>query len=64
MVDVEGVTNGRVDGNPEEATTPPKPGRSPAEIGSGGAQRIVGERISDHVAAGEAVPHGPPLDTD
>ena len=58
MVDVEGVTNGRVDGNPDEATTPPKPGPSPAETGSGGA------RISDRVAAGEAVPDGPPFDTD
>src|SRR5665647_2787005 len=64
MVDVEGVTNGRVDGNPDEATTPPKPGPSPAETGSGGAQRIVGARISDRVAAGEAVPDGPPFDTD
>ena len=64
MVDVEGVTNGRVDGNPDEATTPPKPGPSPAETGSGGAQRIVGARISDRVAAGEAVPDGAPFDTD
>jgi len=64
MVDVEGVTEGRVDGSPGELATPPEPGPSPAEIGSGGAQRIVGARISDRVAAGEPVPDGPPFDTD
>jgi hypothetical protein len=64
MVDVEGVTEGRVDGDPDEPSTPPKPGPSPAQIGSGGAQRQVGARISDRVAAGEPVPDGPPFDTD
>jgi len=65
MPDVAGVTDdGKVVGNPGESATPPKPGPSPGDIGSGGAQRIVGARISDRVAAGEPVPDGPPFDTD
>ena len=42
--------------------TPSSP--SPADIGSGGAQRIEGARISDRVAGGEAVPDGPPFESD
>ncbi len=64
MPAVEGVTEGRVDGNPGESVTPPKPGPSPTEVGSGGAQRVVGARTSDRVAGGEPVPDGPPFDTD
>jgi hypothetical protein len=64
MVDVEGVTEGRVDGSPGAPATPPEPGPSPAEVGSGGAQRVVGSRVSDRVAAGEPAPDGPPFDTD
>lgn len=64
MPDVEGVSEGRVDGDPDEPATPPGPGPSPEETGSGGAQRIVGARISDRVAGGEPVPEGPPFDTD
>lgn len=40
----------------------PEPGPGPTDIGSGGAQRIVGARISDRVSAGEPVPDGPPFD--
>lgn len=64
MPDVAGVTEPRVDGDPGAPATPPEPGPAPAEIGSGGAQRIVGARISDRVAAGEPVPDGPPFDTE
>ncbi|MDQ3628120.1 MAG: hypothetical protein M3419_04810 [Actinomycetota bacterium] len=62
--DVDTVTDGTADSNPDHQATPPDPGPSPADIGSGGAQRIGGARISDRVAAGEAVPDGPPFDTD
>lgn len=64
MADVEGVTEGRVDGTPGAPATPPDPGPSPADVGAGGAQRIVGARISDRVAAGEPVPEGPPFESD
>lgn len=64
MPDVAGVGEGRVDGNPDEKGTPPEAGPSPGDIGSGGAQRIAGARISDRVAGGEPVPDGPPFDTD
>jgi len=60
--DVEGATEGRRDGGEGEPTTAPDPGPSPADIGSGGAQRIEGGRISDRVAAGEPVPEGPPFE--
>lgn len=64
MTEVEGLTaGGNVHGDPDEATALLEPGPSPAEIGSGGAQRIVGARISDRVAAGQPVPDGPPFDT-
>lgn len=64
MPDVAGVTEGRVDGDPHAPSDTPKPGPAPGDIGSGGAQRIVGARISDRVSAGEPVPDGPPFDTD
>jgi hypothetical protein len=57
--DAEGATEGRVDGNPGESTATPHPGPLPEDIGSGGAQRIEGARISDRVAGGESVPDGP-----
>jgi hypothetical protein len=62
--EVHGLTEGKVYGNPGEPATPPEPGPSPTESGSGGAQNIIGARISDRVAAGEPVPDGPPFDTD
>ncbi len=37
-------------------------GPSPTESGSGGAQNIMGARISDRVSAGEPVPDGAPFD--
>ncbi len=37
---------------------------TPAEQGSGGAQSLVGGRVSDRVSGGEPVPDGPPSDTD
>jgi hypothetical protein len=40
----------------------PTPGPTPSDIGSGGAQRIEGARISDRVAGGEPVPDGPDRD--
>lgn len=62
MPDVDGVIEGRVDGAPGDGS-PPKPGPSPADIGSGGAQRIEGARISDRISADEPVPDGPPFET-
>lgn len=63
MTEVD-VSSDRDDGDPDATATTPKPGPSPADIGSGGAQRIVGARISDRVAGGEPVPDGPPFDRD
>jgi hypothetical protein len=63
MVD-EPVTQPRVEGAPGTASGRPEPGPSPADIGSGGAQRVEGARISDRVSAGEPVPDGPPFETD
>lgn len=64
MTEVAGLTEGgNVHGDPGEATAALEPGLSPADAGSGGAQRIVGARISDRVAAGQPVPDGPPFDT-
>lgn len=60
---VAGITEGRLEGAPDEHSTTPGPGPSPTDIGSGGAQRIAGARISDRIAAGEPVPDGPPFDT-
>jgi len=59
-VDVEGTP----DANPGETVTPPEPGPSPTEVGSGGAQRVVGARVSDRVAGGESAPGGPPFDSE
>lgn len=65
MPDVDGLTeDGRVEGDPDEAGTPPEPAPSPTEIGSGGAQRSTGARVSDRISAGEPVPDGPPFETD
>ena len=63
MVD-EPVTEPRVEGSPGTAEHHPGPGPGPDDIGSGGAQRIVGARISDRISAGEPVPDGPPFDGD
>jgi hypothetical protein len=63
MVD-EPVTEPRVQGEPGTASGAPEPGPSPADIGSGGAQRVEGARIPDRVAGGEPVPDGPPFDTE
>jgi hypothetical protein len=60
MPDVDGVSEGRVDGAPGGGSQP-KPGPSPLDIGSGGAQRVEGARISDRISAGEPVPDGPPF---
>lgn len=44
---------------------PPEPsGPSPAEAGSGGAQSLVGARVSDRLAAGEPQPAGGPFETE
>jgi hypothetical protein len=61
--DVAGATEGRRDGQPG-ASTVAEPGPSPRDIGSGGAQRVEGARISDRVAAGQPVPEAPPFDID
>jgi hypothetical protein len=54
------MTQGQVvDGPGGESTTPTNP--SPAEAGSGGAQSVVGARVSDRVAASEDAPDGPPF---
>jgi hypothetical protein len=58
------VTEPRTEGAPGTSSGEPEPGPSPADIGSGGAQRIEGARISDRVAGGEPVPDGPPFDAD
>jgi hypothetical protein len=63
MVD-EPVTLPRVEGSPGTTSGPPEPGPSPADVGSGGGQRVEGARISDRVSAGEPVPDGPPFETD
>jgi hypothetical protein len=63
MRELDGIGEGEVVGNPDEGSDVPPPGPGPADIGSGGAQRIVGARISDRVSAGEPVPDGPPFNT-
>jgi hypothetical protein len=63
MRDVD-VSPDRDDTDPDAIPTPPESGPLPGEVGSGGAQRIVGARISDRVAGGEAAPDGPPFDVD
>lgn len=62
--DAETGSAGAVDSGVGDAATQPEPRPSPADMGSGGAQRIDGARVSDRVAAGEPVPDGPPFDTD
>ena len=56
------VAQPRTEGEPGTSSGDPEPGPSPADVGSGGAQRIEGARISDRVAGGEPVPDGPPFD--
>jgi hypothetical protein len=51
----------RIEGNPDEATSTPEPGLDPADVGAGGAQHVIGSRISDRVSAGQPVPDGPPF---
>ncbi len=54
----EAMTGGQVVTGPgERADTPSSP--DPAASGSGGAQSMVGARISDRVAAGEDPPAAP-----
>lgn len=48
--------------DPDAADIPEGP--LPGEVGAGGAQRIVGARISDRVAGGADAPDGPPFDDD
>ena len=56
------TSSDRDDYDPDATPTAQRPGPLPADIGSGGAQRIEGARISDRVAAGEPVSDGPPFD--
>ena len=63
MRDVD-VSPGRDDAWPGAGPPDSAAGPMPGEIGSGGAQRIVGARISDRVAGGEPSPDGPPFDAD
>jgi hypothetical protein len=49
--------------DPDAATTAAE-GPLPDEVGAGGAQRIVGARISDRVAGGATAPDGPPFEGD
>ena len=62
MADVEETTEGRVERTVGEQAEPLEPGPSPVDVGSGGAQRVEGARISDRVAGSEPVPDGPPFD--
>ncbi len=62
IVDVEETTEGRIERDPAALGEPPSPGPSPRDIGSGGAQRVEGARISDRVAGSEPVPDGPPFE--
>jgi hypothetical protein len=64
MVDVPGLTEPQAEATPVGSTPVPEPGPGPRDIGSGGAQRIAGARISDRVSAGEPVPDGVPFDED
>lgn len=64
MPEVDGMTDGQVVGDLGAPSDTPTPGPAPGDIGSGGAQRIVGARTSDRVSAGEPVPDGPPFATD
>lgn len=54
------MTQGQVvDGPGDGSETPTNP--SPAEAGSGGAQSVVGARVSDRLSAGEEAAGGPPF---
>lgn len=64
MPQVQGVDEPRVDGDPTEEGASGPAGPGPGDIGSGGAQRLEGARISDRAAAGETAPDGPPFDSD
>lgn len=57
-----GAGTGGTAGLGDAATTPSNP--SPAEAGSGGAQSIVGARVSDRLSAGEEPPGNPPFSDD
>ncbi|GAB6898379.1 hypothetical protein [Kineosporia succinea] len=57
----EKMTEVDVVSEPRASDEPPDPGPSPVDVGSGGAQRVVGARVSDRVAAGETPPDGPPF---
>jgi hypothetical protein len=48
------------DPDPDAADTPEGP--LPGDVGAGGAQRIVGARISDRTAGGAPEPDGPPFE--
>ena len=61
MRDVD-VSSDRDDAWPGAGSPDSAAGPMPGEIGSGGAQRIVGAWISDRVAGGEPPPEGPPFD--
>jgi hypothetical protein len=62
MADVEETTEGRVDRDDGDPAAPLEPGPSPADVGSGGAQKVEGARISDRVAGSKPVPDSPPFD--
>ena len=53
-----------VDTSGERAEPDVPEGPLPGEVGAGGAQRVVGARISDRVAGGAERPAGPPFDDD
>ncbi|MEP6816337.1 MAG: hypothetical protein ABI873_12380 [Marmoricola sp.] len=60
--DVEGMDDGGdVDGDTNATTSSADSGPTPTEVGSGGAQRVFGARISDRLSAGEDLPEGPPF---
>jgi hypothetical protein len=64
MPEVQGVGEPRVDGDPSQHGASGPAGPGPDNIGSGGAQRLEGARISDRAAASEALPDGPTFDSD
>src|SRR6185312_6862743 len=47
MADVDETTEGRAERNEGAPTAPLEPGPSPTDVGSGGAQKVEGARISD-----------------
>ncbi len=56
----DAMTEGQVVTGPGTGGTAPS-NPDPAEAGSGGAQSVVGARVSDRLAAGEPAPDGPPF---